>query len=141
MAENFTIPFPSSNAFSFGHMTDRGTEKRFNLEDAGRSGSGFVKVQVAGYWGTAITMELRRLSDYNGGKWIVTLSHSSGGRLKAPSDRFRAEDGFVAIEDDLEAEKNFGNALIEAAKFGETLLSYAPDLERWYQEERREAVV
>jgi hypothetical protein len=68
------------------------------------------------------------------------MSHSSGGRLTTPSDNYPAE-YYTAVASDLEAESNFGAALIVLASFGASLSQHFPAMEEAYQAQliRRQA--
>lgn len=143
-----SIALPQATVCSFHDSNDRASNS-FNLEAAGRAGSGRVNVRVAGYWSSeVITLYIRREinwyqdPDERSPEWKVTMSHSSGGRLTALDDKnHTAERGYVGVESDLIAEANFGHALIAAATFGDELLNYTEALEHWYQVERAERKV
>lgn len=92
-----------------------------------------VEVRVHGYWSDVITIYVSR--DYNwrverdGGPdhtWDIKLTNSSGGRDEK------------VVADSLEAEENFGHALIAAAAYARALREREPELEAIYQAERAE---
>lgn len=105
----------------------------YDLEEIGSRGNGSVAVKVAGYWSAdAIRLYIRREWNWKPGKessyeWRAELSHSSGGRETDP-----AKGG---IKCDLEAETNFGAALIAISATGRAILAQVATLEAAYQKE------
>lgn len=105
----------------------------YDMTEIGRSGRGAIRVQVRGCWSyDPITLYVERefnWSRHQSGEppvWKCTMSRSSGGR---DND---------AVKDDLEAETNFGMALIAAAAEGRAILKHAAFLEARYQERMAE---
>lgn len=83
-----------------------------------------LPVKVRGYWSTdSIRLYVRRSYE---GVWYAELSHSSGGR------------DTNVVSDDLEAETNFGMALIAIAQEGRAILAQKDVLESNFQRIREE---
>jgi hypothetical protein len=102
------------NAYTFNTDLD--------VNEIGRSGSGRVSCKVTGYWSSdSITLYIRREFD---NRWGVQLSHSSGGR------------DTKEVASDLDAEINFGRALIAMAEFGKTVETHFEEFETLYQAQR-----
>lgn len=105
-----------------------------NLRELARSGGGYIPVAVWGYWShDPITIRVSHEFNWQRGadveecySWKVTLSHSSGGRDEK------------AVPDDLEAEANFGAALVYAAAVARSLRGREAEFEAWYAEARAE---
>lgn len=103
----------------------------YDLQQIGASGNGSVPIKVAGYWSyDPIRLYIRRewnfkIGDESSFAWRAELSHSSGGRETDP-----AKGG---IKDDLEAETNFGAALIAIAAIGRAIMAQVATLEAAYQ--------
>lgn len=80
-----------------------------------------IRVKIQGYWsGDPIGLYIRRGWD-EAPEWRVEMSHSSGGR------------DTKEVADDLEAETNFGHAMIALAAEGRKILAQQDILERNYQ--------
>jgi hypothetical protein len=105
----------------------------YDLQDIGARGNGSVAVQVAGYWSSdAIRLYIRRewnfhIGDESAFEWRAELSHSSGGREANPTKG--------GIKCDLEAETNFGAALIAIAATGRAIMAQVATLEAAYQQQ------
>ena len=98
--------------------------KDLNVEEIGRRGYASIKCKVLGYWSSdCITLYVTRNSFTKEKGWEVTLSHSSGGRDNKE------------VVDDLDAEANFGAALIAMAAFGKEVRARAAEFEAFYQME------
>lgn len=110
----------------------------FDLTATGRHGSARITAKVNGYWSTdVITIYVERDHRYDSkAEWRCTMSHSSGGRLTTPSDNYPAEH-YTAVASDLEAESNFGAALIVLASFGASLSQHFDAMEEAYQAQRQ----
>lgn len=114
------------------------------LANIGPRGRARVTVRIDGYWSSdPINLYVERKVDYRDeGKapvWEITMSHSSGGRLASQDGKhYRTEDGYVAVADDLEAEANFGAALVAMAEFGRGLRACSAEFELAYQKAKRE---
>lgn len=144
-----TIKLFNSAVHSFRDSNDRNTNyyapsTEFNLEQCGRDGRGRVSVRVAGYWSADViclyvTREVRWSRDEElPAEWVVTMSHSSGGRLQELSKHYTEEQGYRAAKSDLEAEQNFGYALMATAALGKEIQQQVECLEHWHQVERSE---
>jgi hypothetical protein len=115
----------------------------FDLEACGRHGGARVKVSVHGYWSDdVLTMYIDRRWEWRNGDdaavWEVTLTHSSGGRMTAPDEKNYPAPRYKAIADSLEAEENFGIAMIAAAAFGRQIRTHIEALEGFYQQRKAE---
>lgn len=81
-----------------------------------------ITVSVLGYWSRdPITVYVRRELFTSEIKWNITINHSSGGR---DTDE---------VESDIDAEYNFGCALIEASKVARDIQNLIPEIEAEYQ--------
>lgn len=121
----------------------RVSSNTFDLTAAGRDGRARVTAKVNGYWSTdVITLYVERANQWSSNdnepaKWVCTMSHSSGGRLKELSDSYPAEYyNYTAVANDLDAEMNFGAALISLAQFGREILQHSDFMEETYQIQR-----
>lgn len=110
-------------------MMNQKGDKMFKIEDVdfavfARNGSGRVTCRVDGYWSSdVITIYVDRgYSFRDDGTWNVKLSHSSGGR----------DTDVIAC--DLEAEANFGHALIAMSDFAKQIKANIDVLEQSYAE-------
>lgn len=102
------------NAYTF--------DTNLDINEIGSTGSGRVTCKVHGYWSRdSITLYIHR--EFNK-QWNVTLSHSSGGR------------DTKEVASDLDAEINFGRALIAMAEFGKTIETHFDEFETLYQAQR-----
>lgn len=111
-----------------------------NIVERVRSGHASFGVRVTGYWSSdVIRIYVRRNLDWNTQKfnWTIEVTHSSGGRDSKQ------------VEDDLDAEENFGNAMLAAVKFARELRLrqdefevayqiYQAELQAWSEEQARE---
>jgi hypothetical protein len=145
------IPLPTCAVATFRDSNDQTTtpwyaaSPHFDLNAAGRNGSARVTAKVAGYWSSdVITLYIERKIDWSTRSvapspavWTCTMSHSSGGRLTELSDNYPAEH-YTAVADDLDAEMNFGAALISLSQFGRELANHFDTLEAAYQERHAE---
>ena len=115
MAQSFTSP---DRTF---HVAE------FALEDVGARGYASVPVYVHGYWSDVITLYIKRECDWRPDAvptWTFEVTHSSGGR----DDK--------AVPDSLEAERNFGNALLNVTQLARGLRADSQEvLEAAYQVE------
>lgn len=95
-----------------------------DLPSAGAHGGASLYIKVDGYWSSSsITLYIRR--DWRSHVWSAEVSHSSGGR-----DTEEEPDNLIAST-------NFGNALIETAKYGHHIIdNYATTLESYFQEQQ-----
>lgn len=145
-----TINFPSCPVATFRDSNDHTTpwcaaSPHFDVIAAGRNGGARITAKVAGYWSTdVITLYIDRKVNWSArsvapspAEWVCTMSHSSGGRLTELSDNYPAEH-YTAVISDLDAEMNFGAALIAVAQFGRDIANHFPDMEAAYQERRAE---
>lgn len=113
-----------------------------NIIERVRTGHASFGVRVEGYWSPdVIRIYVRRSIDWSTQKyeWSIEVDHSSGGRDSKQ------------VEDDLDAEENFGNAMIAAVQFARELRSqplqeefeaayqaYQVELQAWHDEQVRE---
>ena len=129
--------FRDSNDANQDHRVSSNT---FDLIAAGRRGSARVTAKVNGYWSSdVITLYIDRKGHYDNSdasSWAVTMSHSSGGRLTTLSDHYPSPH-YVAVASDLDAEMNFGEALISLSHFGREILQYTDVMEEAYQAQRQ----
>lgn len=114
-----------------------------SIEDlAAGYGSGSIAVYAHGFWSDVITIRFERKINWSKRvahlglneqpeifEWHFSVSHSSGAR---DTDQ---------VADDLEAEQNFGMAVLAAVQYARTLRSQAAEFEKAYRghEARREA--
>jgi hypothetical protein len=87
-------------------------------------GSATVSIQVHGYWSRdPITVYINREHFYDDSepKWVFKVSHSSGGR---DTDKLPSH---------IEAARNFGNALVAASEFAESMSLKIDEFETMYQ--------
>lgn len=92
-------------------------------------GNAHVKVRVKGYWSSDVmTMYIRRTSKLldKDESWKFEISHSSGGR------------DTNEVKSDLEAETNFGQALVALAAYGQYLETLVDQFESAHQAYRAE---
>lgn len=90
----------------------------WDIETLATNWTNSLAVGVDGYWSRdPITIYVRR--GFRGDEWIVELTHSSGGREKDPMKP-------RGIEDDLEAEANFGRALVAASDLARAIRDMLP---------------
>jgi hypothetical protein len=120
----------------------REPSSEFDIAACGRNGGASISVSVHGYWSTdVIKLYVNRRIAWRGeevSSWEVELSHSSGGRLTETDEKNYPEPYYKGIKDSLEAEENFGRALIVAAAFGREIAKYTTQLEEHYQLRRAE---
>lgn len=145
------MKFPVHAEFNFRDSNDTTAAKwsdpseQFDVEACGRKGRATINVRVAGYWSMdVINLSIERKIDWitmddSVPVWEARMSHSSGGRLPVPDEKHYPEPLWHAVKDDLEAESNFGAALMAAAQFGRAIIdNYSVVLEASYQERRLE---
>ena len=98
--------------------------------ESAKSGYISFRIKVQGYWSQeSICLRINRKYSWQGveeGAWVAELSHSSGGR------------DTKEVESDLDAEINFGNALVKTAEFARIVLLEAAKFEEIYQAHRKE---
>ena len=96
-------------------------DTNIDVAKIGNSGYGRVTGKIHGYWShDSITLYIQR-DTFGSKKWRVTLSHSTGGR------------DTKEVASDLDAEINFGQALIAMAQFGKEVEQRFEELESFYQ--------
>jgi len=95
------------------------------IEDGAYHGHIVVRVRVNGYWSQdPISIYVRRQFNFKAEtkySWTAEVSHSTGGR------------DTNELEDDLEATRNFANALMRSAEVAAMLLAQASTFEAAYQ--------
>jgi hypothetical protein len=122
--------------------SDPSTE--FDVNACGRKGHASITARVHGYWSMdVITLRIERKQDWIDDTatptWEASLSHSSGGRLTRPDEKNYPEPHWKAVASDLDAEENFGVALIALSLLGKQILaSYTHNMEAAYQTRRAE---
>jgi len=105
-------------------MTKQFEINPYNLLDIGSNGYGSISARIDGYWSRDpitlyISREYRRAVE---DQWVITLSHSSGGR--EPKQ----------VKDDMDAAINFAAAMTALANLGKEIRDqYIPALEAAYQ--------
>lgn len=104
-----------------------------NLEEQVAYGRGVhVRFNVHGYWSDVVNVRVQRQHDWRASfeereevaEWTADVSHSSGGR--DPKQ----------IASEIEAERNFGAAVLAACDLAEALLARRDELEAAYQARR-----
>lgn len=105
-----------------------------DVEDQIAYGNGSVQVRfnVIGYWSDVVTVRINRQHDWRAAfeeraevvEWTADVSHSSGGR------------DLEQVASDIEAERNFGAAVLAACDLAEALLARKDELEAAYQARR-----
>lgn len=101
----------------------------YDLKEIGYNMGGSIAFKVHGYWSSdPIRVYIRRNHVYGSNmvSWGFDISHSSGGRDTS------------AVQEDSEAVKNFGTALIAASELVTTLKSQVDILEAGYEKMQEE---
>lgn len=105
-------------------MTNQFTHTEINerfLEEVGRRGHGSIKYKVTGYWSSdALYVHIDRKYSSDDNKWTIEISRSSGGR----------DTGEVA--DDIEANRNFAAALLDAIEKAEYIKTKWDVIQKYY---------